>query len=165
MSTRWPRSPGAWAAALPLGLLLLPGYAAWAGQTLVEGELKPEHFQFATVVKHRGEGAGGWRAACLHVGIKRSTGELYICKMGVGMPIQTETEGLVSHSLAQRIAAECANAAAQVAFAPTTPATALGLACESFKSAYRLALGGALSGSSVRTECHEQTTPVEVLPP
>ncbi len=46
----------------------------------------------------------------------------------------------------------------------TTAATPLGLACEEFKSAYRMMLKRAVPQSSVPQVCHEKTTPVEFTP-
>jgi hypothetical protein len=87
-----------------------------------------------------------------------------MCKMGVDMPIKTEEDGLMSIALAQRIAANCANLAARIAFAPTTPETPLGLACEGFKRTYSDVLYKAAIGSRVKTMCHKKTEPVEVRP-
>ncbi|HEX8818844.1 MAG TPA: hypothetical protein VF794_02870 [Archangium sp.] len=81
-------------------------------------------------------------------------GEKIICEMGVDMPIKTEEEGLISPPLAQRIAANCANTAAQLAFAPTTIETPMGLLCENFKTAFNLTLAAAIAGSRVKTACH-----------
>jgi hypothetical protein len=142
-------------------LLLLPNCAAGT-MTLVEGGLGPEHFQFVTVVNQHGDEPGGWRAACIHVPISRATGESFICRMGVEMPIKTGADGLISTPLAQRISADCANLAAQIALGATTPATPLGAACESFKAHYRAFLNNAVSGSRVKTMCHEKTNPVVV---
>lgn len=78
------------------------------------------------------------------------------------MPIKTEADGLLSTPLAQRISADCANLAAQIALGAVTPTTPLGVACESFKAHYRVFLNNAVSGSRVTTLCHEKTSPVLV---
>ncbi|HEX8699523.1 MAG TPA: hypothetical protein VF815_11845 [Myxococcaceae bacterium] len=142
-------------------LLLLPNCATGT-MTLVEGSVGPEHFHFVTVVRQQGEAPGGWRAACIHIPLSRTTGESFLCRMGVEMPIKTEADGLLSTPLAQRISADCANLAAQIALGAVTPATPLGVACESFKEHYRVFLNNAVSGSRVRTLCHEKTSPVIV---
>lgn len=105
--------------------------AAGAGVMLsvVEGALVPRNFRFVTIVKQRGDESGGWRAACLRLPIKSDTGDAIICKMGVDMPIKTLEDGLITLPAAQRIAADSGNAAAQIAFAPTTIETPMGIAC------------------------------------
>ncbi|MDY7231479.1 hypothetical protein [Hyalangium rubrum] len=146
---------------LVLLLPMLPGCATGT-LTLVEGSLYPKHFQFVTVVNQQGDEPGGWRAACLHVPIRRDIGDAFICKLGIEMPIKTEVDGMISAPLAQRIAADCANLAAQVALGSTTPTTPLGFACESFKGAFHSTLRNALRGSVVKTICHKATEPVVV---
>ncbi|RKI12757.1 hypothetical protein D7Y15_17815 [Corallococcus sp. AB030] len=59
--------------------------------------------------------------------------------------------------LAQRISANCANLAAQTVFSSTTPVTALGLACEEFRTTFGIGLDGAILGSRVRQQCHPAT--------
>ncbi|WNG19053.1 hypothetical protein [Cystobacter fuscus] len=141
--------------AVPLFLIsLLSGCAASRTVTFVEGTLEPRNLRFVTVVEQRGDEPGGWRAACLRMPIKSDTGEGIICKMGVDMPIRTEADGLISLSAAQRIAADCGNVAAQIAFTPTTAETPLGILCESFKTSFDLTLKAAVAGSRVKTACH-----------
>jgi len=132
--------------------------------TIVQGNLQPHHFQFVTVVPEMERGAGGWRAACVHVALSRVAGESYLCRLGVEMPLANEEDGPLSTSLAQRISAECANEAARLAFEPVTPTTPLVLACQGFKNTYDIMLRRAFSGSRVRALCHERTTPVQVGP-
>jgi hypothetical protein len=146
---------------LAAGLLMLPNCATGM-VTLVEGSVSPEHFQFVTVVNQQGEEPGGWRAACIHIPLSRTTGDSFICRMGVEMPLKTDADGLISTPLAQRISADCANLAAQIALGAVTPTTPLGMACESFKTHYRTFLNNAVGGSRVKTQCHEQTRPVIV---
>lgn len=145
-----------------LVVLLLPLVAGCTGSsiTLVRGRIQPRHFSFVTVVEKTDEGPDGWRAACIHAHVQRTTGDSYICRFGVEMPIENRN-GPISTPLAQRIAARCANEAAYTFFKSTTPETPLGLACEGFKKTYHLVLNRALSGSRVKTQCHEKTTPVE----
>jgi hypothetical protein len=145
--------------ALALLLPLLSGCAAPV--TLVKGKLEPRHFQFVTVVKQSGSEPGGWRAACIHAHITRTTGEFHLCRFGVEMPIKTELDGSISTPLAQRIASDCANQAAYAIFSLATPETPLGLACTSFKRTYNEILYRAIKGSTVKTQCHPKTTPVE----
>ncbi|RKH64607.1 hypothetical protein D7W81_18330 [Corallococcus aberystwythensis] len=143
-----------------LGLAwLLTGCATGTG-TVVEGSLQPRHFRFVTVVSKTEPGAGGWREACLHVPLRRDTGEVFMCTLGVGMPLETELLGAISPELAQRISADCVNLAAQTVLAATTPATSLGLACKELRDAFTLALNGAVRGSRVAQACHKVTTPV-----
>lgn len=144
-----------------LALLLPLLWGCVAPITLVKGALEPKHFQFVTVVKQSGSEPGGWRAACIHAHIKRTTGEFHICRFGIEMPIKTELDGAISTPLAQRIASDCANQAAYTIFSLSTPETPLGLACESFKRTYDEILYRAIKGSVVKTQCHPKTTPVD----
>ncbi|WP_434301164.1 hypothetical protein [Corallococcus exiguus] len=146
--------------AVCLGLAwMLTGCAMRTG-TVVEGSLQPRHFRFVTVVSKTEPAAGGWREACLHVPLRRETGEVFRCTLGVGVPVQSSQLGDIPVELAQRISADCANLAAQTVFSATTPVTALGLACTEFRNAFTLALGGAIEGSRVNQMCHAETTPV-----
>ena len=147
--------------AVGLGLLCWMTGCATGSGTVVEGSLQPRHFRFDTIVKQTGPGAGGWRAACVHVPLRRDTGEVFLCKLGVEVPIETEDMGLIPVPLAQRISADCANLAAQTVFSAATPVTALGLACEDFRNTFTLALSGAIIGSRVEKKCRDETTPVE----
>jgi hypothetical protein len=85
-----------------------------------------------------------------------------VCKFGVEMPIETEEDGPISDALAQRIAADCANEAADQVFATATAALPPGLACESFKAAFNRVLDQAIRGSRVKTMCHAMTRPVKL---
>jgi hypothetical protein len=76
------------------------------------------------------------------------------------MPIENK-DGPISIPLAQRIAAERTNEAAQIAFEAATPESPLGLLCETFKKTLGGLLGASVSGSRVRTLCHKKTIPVQ----
>ncbi|WP_158623844.1 hypothetical protein [Corallococcus llansteffanensis] len=128
---------------------------------MVEGSLQPRHFRFVNIVEQTEPGAGGWQAACVHVPLRRDTGEVFLCQLGVGMPLETKRLGPIPVPLAQRISADCANLAAQTVFGAATPVTALGLACEDFRGTFRIALSGAIFGSRVGSECDDETTPVQ----
>ncbi|MFY0571247.1 hypothetical protein ACN28E_46475 [Archangium lansingense] len=119
----------------------------------------PRHFDFVTVVEKTEPGADGWRAACLHVPVVNTQGlDSYVCKFGVEMPIETAAEGYISVTLAQRIAADCANEAGRIVLrAPSSPTP--GLVCEQFKKKFDEVLYRAVRGSMVTTACHERTTP------
>jgi hypothetical protein len=96
--------------------------------------VQPEHFQFVTTVEKTEVGADGWREACIHANmLNMATHERFVCKVGIGMPIETEAVGPISNPLAQRIAADCANQAADIVIGSATASTTPGLACESFK--------------------------------
>jgi hypothetical protein len=142
--------------------LLLSGCAAQRTVTIVEGVLAPNNFRFVTVVEQRGDEPGGWRAACLRLPIQSDTGDKIICKMGVDMPIKTEGDGLITLPAAQRIAANCGNSAAQLAFAPTTVETPMGILCESFKTTFKMILNAAVIGSRVKTACHPKAEAARV---
>lgn len=150
----WPRTSRGWG----LGALLLP--MSWGCAT---GGLQPGHFDFVTVVEKAEPGPAGWRAACIHALVENmTTRESFLCKFGVEMPMETEREGPLSRALAQRIAADCANVAAERVFRPATAAVPPGLACQSFKKTYHEVLNQAVGGSVVKTVCHSKTTPVKV---
>jgi hypothetical protein len=142
-----------------LSLPLLTGCMGGRNFTIVEGRLKPSHFQFTTIVEQHEARPGGWRAACLHLRLSRDTGASTVCTVGVEVPLQTEMKGPISLTRAQRVAANCANLAAELAFGPTTPETPLGLACTSFIHTYNATLQRALAGTRVNTYCREGTTP------
>ncbi|RKH46545.1 hypothetical protein [Corallococcus sicarius] len=147
--------------AVGLGLLCwMTGCATGTG-TVVEGSLQPRHFRFVTVVEKTEPGAGGWQAACVRVPLRRDTGEVFLCELGIGMPIENGDIGPIPVPLAQRISADCANLAAQTVFSAATPVTALGLACEDFRNTFTLALSKAIIGSRVSKTCRSGTTPVE----
>jgi len=144
-------------------LALLTGCVSGGTMTLVEGNLEPRHFQFVTVVPRTVPGADGWREACVHVALRRATGDAHVCRLGVGMPLENKN-GLIPTEDAQRRAARCANLAAQFAFESVTPATPLVLACQGFRDAYDLTLRGMVAGSRVSLQCHKKTTPSYVGP-
>lgn len=144
-------------------LVLMAGCAAGGSMAIVQGSVQPHHFRFATIVPKRGKGAGGWRAACVHIALRRAAGDVYLCKLGVEMPIENQT-GPIMVEQAQSLSAACANSAAPLAFESVTPATPLVVACQSFKTAYDLTLREAIVGATVRMDCHHKTTPVQVGP-
>jgi len=139
---------------LHLSLVVLP---ILAGCTI--NRYLPRHFDFVTVVEKTEPGAGGWRAACLHVPVINTQGlSTFVCRFGVDMPIETEVDGYLSVTLAQRIAADCANEAGRIVLsAPSSPSP--GLVCEQFKRKFNAILNRAVEGSRVKTRCHEATTP------
>jgi hypothetical protein len=124
--------------------------------TIVEKHVTPNSFKFVTLVDKKGRGAGGWRVACLHLVLQHDVGASYVCKVGVELPLKRGEEGTLHLLRAKRLAADCANAAADVAFASTTRATPLGIACTHFINTYRAILWEALVGSRVVTNCLNQ---------
>ncbi|MBN8227620.1 hypothetical protein JYK02_08885 [Corallococcus macrosporus] len=156
---------GVWKAAVALCIVALSSACATGGSaTYVEGALRPRHFVFHEVVKQRGKKEGGWRAACLHVGIARDTGELFYCKFGVEMPIANGAQGTISMEQAQSLSASCANQAARATFSGATPATPIGIACEEFKTFYDLTLKAVIEGAKVTKVCSMGIKPVVVTP-
>lgn len=148
------------------GPLALASLFLLSGCTTVEGSLRPEHFQFVTVVPKTEEGPDGWRAACVHVGIRRRiTDELFLCKFGVEMPIENEDQGFISLQRAQGVAAKCANLAAKNILSLTTKETPIGIACEAFKTEYNLILNATIAGAHATKRCDARTQPVVVIPP
>lgn len=139
---------------LHLTLVVLP---ILAGCTI--NHYLPRHFDFVTVVEKTEPGADGWRAACLHVPVINAQGlSTFVCRFGVEMPIETKADGYLSVTLAQRIAADCANEAGRIVLsAPVSPSP--GLVCEQFKKKFNEILDRAVRGSMVTTLCHKKTTP------
>lgn len=157
--------PSAWLFAFSLWVVLLSGCATGGTTTWVEGGVGPRHFKFKEVVPKRGKGPGGWRAACLHVGILRDiTDELFYCKFGVEVPIENEQQGEISIDVAQSRSASCANLAARTTLAAATPATPIGIACEEFKTLYGLTLAGVITGARVTRTCDPRVSPVILTP-
>lgn len=120
---------------------------------------QPRHFDFVSVVEKTEPGPGGWRAACLHAPIVNTRSwETYLCRLGVGMPMETATKGPISEALAQRIAADCANdAGRQVLEFPNSPRP--GAVCEEFKATFHSVLSRSVAGSRVTTLCDGKTHP------
>lgn len=134
--------------------------------TYVEGGLSPRHFHFHDVVPKRGKQAGGWRAACLEVGIERdTTGELFYCKFGVEMPIENSKQGELPINRVQDISASCANQAARTTLATVTPTTPIGIACEEFKTLYHQILRKVIDGAKVTKVCYPGVPAVRLTPP
>lgn len=151
--------------ALPALLMSLSGCATGGSATYVEGGLSPRHFEFHNVVSKRGKRAGGWRAACLEVGIERAnTGELVYCKFGVEVPIANGAQGEIPIDTAQSIAASCANQAARTTLATLTPTSPIGIACEEFKTLYDLILRSVIAGAMVTKVCYPGVPPVRLNP-
>ncbi len=148
-----------------VALALLSGCTTGRAGTWVEGGLKPSHFQFKEVVPKRGKGAGGWRAACLHVGILRAnTEELFYCRFGVEVPIENEKQGFIPIEMAQSRAASSANQAALTTLQSTTPATPIAIACAQFKRLYGLTLGAVIYGARIMHTCSPGVPPVVLTP-
>ena len=132
-----------------------PSISLSARITVVESLTGPEDFEFVTVVLKTRNEPGGWQSACVPFRLMRDTGELYVCKLSVEVPIENE-DGPISRALARRVAADCANLAAQAIFSQATPATPLFLACEEFKLAYENVLRAAVAGARIRKVCYEE---------
>jgi hypothetical protein len=141
-------------------LVLTSGCTAGNSYTIVEKRVKPRHFKFVPVVDQGELGPGGWRAACLNFHLAHDDGRSYICKVGVEMPLETGELGPISTVKAQRVAANCANAAADLSLGATTAATPLGIACSSCITTYRATLDFAVPGSRVRQVCRPEAEAV-----
>jgi hypothetical protein len=131
------------------------------GRTIVEGRMMPRHFKFAPVVQKEGPGAGGWSAACVHLRLQHDMGPAYLCMFGVEVPLETGAAGPISVTRAQRVAAKCANMAADIALGATTAQTPLGIACTSFIGTFRALLQRDLLGTRVTTYCRDEPKPVD----
>jgi hypothetical protein len=125
--------------------------------------VQPWQFQFVTTVEKSEPGADGWREACIHALVENmTTRDAFICKIGIGMPIQTQRSGYITTREAQSLAADCANRAAERAIQPATATTPSALVCQSFKNTYQALLSDVVLGSRVKLECHPKTTPVKI---
>ncbi|MFL5352104.1 hypothetical protein [Archangium sp.] len=147
--------------------VLLSGCVTGGTRTYVEGGLSPRHFHFYEVVSREDdEAAGGWRSACLEVGIERAnTGELFYCTFGVEVPIATTEQGEIPVYRAQSLCASCANQAAKTTLSTVTPTTPIGIACEEFKTLYELTLRNVIDGARVPKRCRQGIPPVRLTPP
>lgn len=128
----------------------------------VTGQIRPSHFQFTTTVPQTEPGPGGWRVACVHAQIMNGgTKEVYTCRIGVEMPLETSS-GPISTPLAQRISAECANEAAHAVLATLTkpPPPPMYSLCTAVIDAYELRLTAAIVGSRVKANCDPRAKPV-----
>ncbi len=145
-----------------LTALLTPVVLSWGCASAVTGQIQPTHFQFTTTVPQTEPGSGGWRVACVHAQIKNGdTGEIYTCKIGVEMPLETD-DGPISTALAQRISANCANDAAYAVLSTLTspPSPPLYTLCTTVRSAYGVRLKAAIRGSRVMSTCDHRAKPV-----
>jgi hypothetical protein len=140
-------------------LLLSTGCSYGSGYTIVEKRVRPSHFRFVPMVEQGEPGAGGWQAACLDLRLAHDDGRAYLCKVGVEMPMESEKQGPISVSRAQRLAAKCANEAAELSLSTSTPATPLGMACTSFISAFDVRLKIDVKGSRVVSFCRTELEP------
>jgi hypothetical protein len=100
--------------------------------------------------------------ACVHAQIMNGdTKEVYTCRIGVEMPLETNS-GPISTPLAQRISAECANEAAYAVLSTLTkpPPPPMYSLCTAVIDAYALRLNTAIVGSRVKTKCDPRARPV-----
>jgi hypothetical protein len=142
--------------------ILMPVVLSLGCASAVTGRIQPAHFQFTTTVPQTEPGPGGWRVACVHAQIKNGdTGEIYTCRIGVEMPLETNN-GPISTPLAQRISAECANEAAYAVLSTLTrpPPPPLYTLCTTVIDAYKLRLNAAVVGSRVMPTCDPRAKPV-----
>lgn len=139
---------------------LLTGCTYGPSYTIVEKRVRPSHFRFVPVVNKVEPGAGGWQAACLYFHLAHDDGRSFICKVGIEVPMETEEEGPFSVTRAQRLAARCANEAADLSLGATTAATPLGLACTSFIAAYAGIFDRAAKGGRITRSCRPEAETV-----
>jgi hypothetical protein len=88
------------------------------------------------------------------------TEEAVLCRFGIEMPVQNE-DGPVSSSLAQRVAAARINEAAHLVFGSATPASPLGMLCETFKGALAPKVAASIAGAMMTYRCHDEAPPVQ----
>jgi hypothetical protein len=148
--------------ALALLLLLFSGCVRPVTRTIVTGRIEPRQIHFTTIVHQTDDDEpGGWRVACLHINIQRAnTGESFLCRFGVEVPIENR-DSAFSLQLAQRITAERTHEATQIVFGSATPESPLGLLCETLKNTLKPLLKASIGGARVNTACREETIPVQ----
>ena len=110
--------------------------------------------QFQTVIAQAGEQPGGWQAACLEALFQNmTTRDSHVCLIGIGMPIFTRADGLMTSWDAAEIAAECITEAADRAVRPAPPSVPSAVACMNFKNELERTLHGRVIGSRVTLKC------------
>lgn len=150
--------------ALAMLLPVFSGCAPRGGRprTIVTGRIEPRQIHYVTTVEHTKDEPSGWRATCIHINIQRkNTGESFLCKFGVEVPMQND-QGPISLPLAQRITAERIHEAARNVFGSATPESPLGMLCQTLKTTLKPLLRASIGGSRVNTECHQKTIPVQL---
>jgi hypothetical protein len=111
--------------------------------------------KFRTVIDKTSPGAGGWQETCLEANVQNmTTGDIYLCSVGIGMPIETGANGYIAPWYAAEIAADCVNEAAERAIRPAPPSTPAALACMDFKNQLSAILNKAVYGSRVNLGCN-----------
>ena len=77
------------------------------------GGISPSQFEFVPIVSHDGKGSGGWKAARLSINLLRFPDEpdFVTCHFSVQVP-EANVYGTVTDGVAQRMAAQAADAAA-----------------------------------------------------
>lgn len=135
------RNP-AWLCLLALPLLLTSG--------CIGAQLK-----FRTVVEKTSPGAGGWQETCLEANVQNmTTGDTYLCSLGIGMPVETGANGYIPSWYAAELAADCVNEAAERAIRPAPPSTPAAIACMDFKNQLNVILNKVVYGSRVNLGCN-----------
>lgn len=147
--------------ALALALGLLPGCVGPPTTTIVTGMVEPKQIRFVTVTQAEPGATGGWQAACIHVRMTRSGTEVsFVCRFGIEMPVQNN-EGPISVALAQRVAADRINEAAHWILGSATPASPLGILCETFKRTLAPRVAASLAGAKMTYLCNSKASPVQ----
>jgi hypothetical protein len=110
--------------------------------------------KFKTVVERTGQGPSGWQEACLEALFENmTTQDKHVCLVGIGMPMETRTEGYISPWDAGEIAAECINEASNRVVKPAPPSVPSALACSTFKDELSRILNERIYGSRVKLGC------------
>jgi hypothetical protein len=119
--------------------------------------------KFYTVVTKTGPGQGGWQEACLEARIENmTTRDSHVCKVGIGMPMETQEKGVIPSWEASEIAAECINRASEYVIRPAPPESPSALVCTSFKDALSQLMSEAVLGSRVNLGCRPGIPPSRV---
>jgi hypothetical protein len=119
--------------------------------------------KFYTVIEKTGPGPGGWQEACLEARIENmTTRDSHVCKVGIGMPIETRETGFIALWEAEEIATECINKASDSVIRPAPPESPSALVCMNFKDTFSQLLNERVLGSRVTLGCRQGIAPTRV---
>jgi hypothetical protein len=112
--------------------------------------------KFRTVIEKSAPGAGGWQETCLEANVQNmTTGDVHLCVVGIGMPVETELNGYISPWDAAEVATDCINEATALAIQPAPPDVPSALACTNFRDTVHRLLREKVVGSRVKPVCRK----------
>jgi hypothetical protein len=140
-------------------------FARWClvamGGSLLAGCIGTQ-VRFYTVVEKTAEN-GGWQEACLEALIQNmTTRDVYVCAVGLGMPMETKRNGSIPAWEAGEIAADCIHAAAARAIQPASVDNPSALVCSNFRNTLSQILAEQVKGSRVNQGCRKGIPPTRI---